>query len=255
VTAASLPLAFAAHLLAWGGPFVSTTPDSRIPVLGTTGAAGGVELVVLGGGTYVHRSVDARGIPSNGLIWTSALGLLLIDTAWTDAQTEAILKWGDQHLRKPWIGALITHDHGDRDGGLGALSKRRIPTAALDLTVAKLARRGVHDVSVLFAAKDVTFTDPRGFEAFYPGPGHAPDNIVVRFPDVVFGGCLIKSMDAEDLGFTGDADRASWPAAVRRVSERYGETTVVPGHGAVDVAGASLQHTLDLLGAAGRESR
>src|SRR4029077_9071366 len=132
--------------------------------------------------------------------------LLLVDTGWTEAQTEEILKWGDAQLKRPWIGAVITHDHDDRDGGLGALERRRIPVAALDLTIAKLARRGVRNVAVLFAARDGAFKDERGFEAFYPGPGHASDNIVLRFPRVVFGGCLIKSMEAKDLGFTGDAD-------------------------------------------------
>jgi metallo-beta-lactamase class B len=106
---------------------------------------------------------------------------------------------------------------------------------------------------VLFAAKDGRFADPRGFEALYPGPGHTSDNIVLRFPrGVVYGGCLIKSLEAKDLGFTGDANLASWPAAIRRVAAQYGantdgQLTIVPGHGAVDSTGAAFQHTLDLL--------
>ena len=88
---------------------------------------------------------------------------------------------------------MITHDHNDRAGGVGALLRRGIPVAAVDLTVASLEKRGVRGVTTLFAAATGAYKDDRGFEAFYPGPGHAPDNIVVKVDDVVFGGCLIKS--------------------------------------------------------------
>jgi glyoxylase-like metal-dependent hydrolase (beta-lactamase superfamily II) len=122
-------------------------------------------------------------------------------------QTEAILRWGEDKLGLPWIGAIITHDHADRDGGLGALFHRKIPVAALDLTVAKLARRGVGGVSTLFTARAGRVEDPRGFEAFYPGPGHSSDNIVIAFrgrapsiPPVLFGGCLIKAAEARVWG-------------------------------------------------------
>src|SRR5262249_36570253 len=140
----------------------------------------------------VHRSRDAHGVSANGLIAVTPGGLLLVDTGWTEPQTEAILSWGQQNLKLGWIGAVITHDHPDRDGGVGVLLRRKIPVAAVDLTVAKLARRGVHGVSTLFAASARTVDDGRGFQAFYPGPGHTSDNIVIAFPAqrVVFGGCL-----------------------------------------------------------------
>jgi metallo-beta-lactamase class B len=220
-------------------------------VVGSVKVGGGtVDFMRIGWQTIVHRTTDAHGVPANGLIAELPTGLVLVDTGWTDAQTEAILRWGTENLQRRWIGAIITHDHGDRDGGLGALHRAHIPVAALDLTVAKLRARGDLEVTALFAAKDGVFRDPRGFEAFYPGPGHAPDNIVLAFPALLFGGCLIKSLDAKELGFTGDADLAGWPAAVRNVETRYTRRIVVPGHGAVDDSGTALQHTVDLLTAA-----
>ncbi len=65
----------------------------------------------------------------------------------------------------------------------------------------------------------------------------------------MFGGCLVKSMAAADLGFTGDADLAAWPAAIRGVRARYSDPVIVPGHGPVDLSGQAYQHTLDLLAA------
>lgn len=233
-------------------PFILSPSASTLLVAGGNNGAGKVEIEGLAGPVVVHRSTDGNGVPSNGLIFTTKRGLVLIDTAWTESQTDAILRYGDERLKKPWIGAVITHHHNDRAGGVGALLRRRIPVAALDLTVAKLEKLGVRGVTKLFAARDGVHADPRGFEAFFPGPGHAPDNIVLRIEPVVFGGCLIKSTEADDLGFTGDANLAAWPAAVRRVSERYGKTTVVPGHGPVDESGAAYEHTLELLRRAAR---
>src|SRR6185312_2380187 len=229
-------------------PFV-LTPGRAVPIP-STAETGPIEVTVLGLQAIVHTTTNAEGIPSNGLIAMTERGLLLVDTAWTDAQTEALLAWGEARLGRPWIGAVITHDHADRDGGLGALQRRHIPVAALDLTVAKLTKRGVRGVTTLFKAGDREFKDPRGFEAFYPGPGHTSDNIVLSFPTALFGGCLIKSMEAKDLGFTGDATLASWPESVRRVSQRYPKATIVPGHGAVDPTSGAFQHTLELLAAA-----
>jgi glyoxylase-like metal-dependent hydrolase (beta-lactamase superfamily II) len=132
---------------------------------------------------------------------------------------------------------------------LPALFRRGIPVAAVDLTVAKLTRRGIAGVTTLFKAADRETKDPRGFEAFYPGPGHTSDNIVIAFPEaeILFGGCLIKSTAATDLGFTGDASVAAWPAAIRLLADRYHPKLIVPGHGPSSEGDSALRHTLDLL--------
>jgi len=232
-------------------PFVLT--PAPLPLVPGTEGAGAVQIEWIDDRLLIHHSTDAQAVPANGLIAITDRGLVLVDTGWTEDQTEAILRFGQDRLHRTWIGAVITHDHADRDGGVGALLRRGIPVAAVDLTVAKLERRGVRGVRRLFAAAAGHIADERGFEAFYPGPGHAPDNIVVAFPrsNVVFGGCLIKSSVAKDLGFTGDADRNAWPAAVRRVAERYPQPrALVPGHGPVDRGTTPYEHTLELLGQA-----
>jgi glyoxylase-like metal-dependent hydrolase (beta-lactamase superfamily II) len=71
-------------------------------------------------------------------------------------------------------------------------------------------------------------------ELFYPGAGHAPDNIVVhvREEHLLFGGCLVRAGETKGLGNLEDADLPAWPATMDRVMERYGSArTVVPGHG------------------------
>jgi len=70
---------------------------------------------------------------------------------------------------------------------------------------------------------------------------------VLRFPGLVYGGCLVKSLVADDLGFTGDADLAAWRVAIRGVRSRYSDLAILPGHGPLDTTGEAYQHTLDLL--------
>jgi metallo-beta-lactamase class B len=115
--------------------------------------------------------------------------------------------------------------------------------------VERLRGRGIEGVSVLLTSAASSRIDPRGFEAFYPGAGHTRDNIVLWFATsrVLYGGCLIKDKSATNLGFTGDADLAAWPAAVRRVAERYpSPAVVIPGHGD-PLRGDPYAHTLELL--------
>ncbi len=226
------------------------TSDNSIPIVAGSQGALAVDVTYLNEQVLVHRSTDANRMSSNGLILVTKSGLLLVDTSWTDLQTEAILRWGNESLKGRWIGAVITHDHVDRAGGIAALVRRGIPVSALDLTVAKLAARGVRNVVTLLTAQAGAVQDPRGFEALYPGPGHASDNIVVRFGSVLFAGCFLKSSEAKDLGFTGAADLRAWPVSIRRLRDKYGRMTIVPGHGPVDREGTAYQHTLDLLSAA-----
>jgi len=198
---------------------------------------------------WVHVSTDAQGVPANGLIVRTRRGLLLVDTGWTEGQTDRLVAWAERALGAFFAQAVVTHSHGDRSGGLPALVRRNVPFSALDLTVDKLRAAGAPLPRVLLTTAAPLRVDALGFEAFYPGPGHAADNIVVWLPaeKVLFGGCLVKSEAATDLGNVADADLTSWPGAVEAVRDRYpGASIVVPGHGPVG-GPAALVHTLELL--------
>ncbi len=201
-------------------------------------------------GYWVHVSRDPQGIPANGMLVRTRRGLLLVDTGWSESQTERLLAWGRKALGGRVREAIVTHFHNDRTGGLAALARHHVPVVALDLTADKLRQGGAAEVpGRVFTAAEGVRADPLGFEAFYPGAGHAPDNIVVWFPAarILFGGCLVKAEAAPDLGNVADADLARWPSAVDAVRARYPEAAIViPGHGPVGTAQA-LAHTVDLL--------
>jgi len=231
-------------------PFEFSVESPIQLVAGQADGGGRVEVDPIDARLFVHRTTDAHGTPANGLIAITERGLLLVDTGWTEEQTDAILAWGDARFNRPWVGAIITHDHANRAGGVGLLLRRHIPVSALDLTVKHLAARGIRSVRTELASPATWVEDPRGFEVFYPGRGHAPDNIVVAFPwsGVLFAGCLVKAADATELGFTGDADFTSWPKALRRVAARYPNMQLVTGHGPLEPR-PTIAHTLDLLAA------
>jgi len=69
----------------------------------------------------------------------------------------------------------------------------------------------------------------------FPGPGHSPDNIVSYFPNsrALFGGCLVKSMDAPK-GYLGDAVLEAWPETIETIEKEFkGIQCVIPGHGKI----------------------
>lgn len=234
-----------------GSPSTSSPRlESRIGLrVGRTGT-GMVFLQPLNESVFVHDSIDGHYTSANGLVAVTTAGLLLVDTAWTDEQTEAILAWAESYLGRRFVRVLITHDRPERDGGLQAVVRRHLPVAALDLTAAKLVARGFGDVKTLFTTRQESMTDPSGFEVFYPGPGPSSDSIAVAFPavGVLFAGPLLAARQATSLGFTGKADPRAWSAAVRRVSARYPRVLVVPGQGTFSSDGQVLYaHTLELL--------
>jgi metallo-beta-lactamase class B len=64
---------------------------------------------------------------------------------------------------------------------------------------------------------------------------------------VLFGGCIIKSLNSQGLGSTKDANVEQWPISLNKVLEKYSDAEVViPGHGkwgSIEL----IKHTLDLL--------
>jgi len=151
--------------------------------------------------------------PANGLIARTSDGkALVVDATWSDVQAKRVLQWSERNVG-PVVGLVITHAHNDRDGGRKVFEAHGIPRVS----------RG--DLK------------PFGLEGevFFPGHGHAPDNVVVWLRDarVLFGGCMVRAAGTRNLGNTADADIASWHQAVKELLQRFPKATVVvPGHGA-----------------------
>lgn len=220
-----------------------------------------IELREIAPNTWVHTSWYLLGgrtcTPSNGMVIVGEDRVLLVDTPWTPAQTEQLLDQLKPLIAKPGllsprriVNLFVTHGHSDRAGGLSATLKRGISSYALSRTMIEVARHNTGEIT--FALPDNHFAFDLGervVEVFYPGPGHTVDNAVVydHASKTLFGGCLILSASAINLGFTGDGNVDEWGSSAKRASYRYPDTKiVVPGHG--ELGGTGLfDHTIKLV--------
>ena len=221
--------------------------------------APGLEIRPLAPGVWLHttwRELEGTGpFPSHGLVVQDADGLLLVDAAWGDEETVALVEWLERELGRPVTRMLATHHHDDRLSGSAFLQGRGTPVLAHPLTTALAAEDGVLPPTPLTAlARTGSSTRLGPVEVFYPGPGHAADNLVVWVTGtgVLFGGCAVRPGGTASLGNVADADLESWPEAIERVRARYGPRTrlVVPGHGPPG-GPELLGHTTELLAAPG----
>jgi metallo-beta-lactamase class B len=223
-----------------------------VPVFLLAQSNSAVELRCISDSIWIHTTYKAFGenrIPSNGLIAQTSAGLILIDTPWDDSLTTELIKISKERFKQNIVFAVVTHAHDDRIGGIHALHKAGIKVVGYSLVCQRAKELGYELPEAIFS-KDTTFViGNKKCELFYPGAGHTIDNTVVWFPEekILFGGCLIKSGSAVDLGSIQDADIGQWPQSIRRIIDRFQTIrTVVPGHGAW-CGTELLQHTLNLL--------
>lgn len=199
-------------------------------------------------GFYVYTTYW-NGIATNGIIAETEKGVVMTDAGWDTAQARELLDLVATRIRKPVVLCIVTHFHLDRVGGVALLKARGIKTISTSYTAALALKEG-HVPPEGILPPDTMFTvDGLQLVCYYPGPGHAPDNIVVWFPSrkVLFGGCFIKSADAANLGNLSDANVKEWPASLHKVQQRFPDRQyTIAGHDNWSQAN-SLEHTLQLL--------
>ncbi|MCE9668955.1 subclass B1 metallo-beta-lactamase [Myxococcus stipitatus] len=241
------------------GTACTSTPDRATPA--TVDAASGstgfpryelsddVTVRGIAPGVWLHETVaetqDFGRVAANGLLIEDGEASILVDTGWNAAQGALLTTWARETLHRPVRAAISTHFHEDRTGGIPALAGQGIPVHALELTAKLSSEQGL-------PVPGQTFTDSLALgpvELFFPGAGHARDNLVVWHAKsgVLFGGCFVKDAAATNLGNLSDADVSAWPASLERTLQRYPEARmVIPGHG--EPGGPELlAHTRSLL--------
>jgi metallo-beta-lactamase class B len=183
--------------------------------------------------TSFLQTNDFGNVPCNGLIVRSGNEVVVFDTPTNDNSAEELIKWIKETLHCKINGIVPTHFHDDCLGGLKAFHENSIPSYANFKTIElatenKMAipQNGFSDSLVLKVG------DQKAIVKFF-GEGHTKDNVVGYFPseNVLFGGCLIKELDASK-GYLGDANVAAWSSTVEKIKTTYPNLKiVVPGHG------------------------
>ncbi len=187
-------------------------------------------------------------IPANGMYVLTTCGAILIDSPWDTTQFQPLLDSIRTRHAKNVVMCIATHFHEDRTNGLEYYKKQGIKTYTTRQTDELSKKRGMKRAEFLLE-KDTVFTIGQySFQTFYPGHGHAPDNIVIWFEKqkVLYGGCLIKSMDDNTLGNLSDASVKDYSTTIENVQKKYRKPKyIIPGHN--DWTNTeSLKHTLEM---------
>ena len=191
-------------------------------------------------GVWVHTSTytfpGGNIVPSNGLVIEDGEKLILVDTAWGEFATQALLAKIKSVTGKEVGKLIITHHHHDRLAGVDLLERMGVSVFTHPDAPGLSAQKGtpIPDTSVAALKNPESRTKSGAVEIAYPGPGHAHENLVVYVPSakILFGGCLVRGNDQNGLGNLEDADVKAWPKSLSWVKQTYPETRlVVPGHG------------------------
>jgi metallo-beta-lactamase class B len=206
----------------------------------------------LTGDFYVYTTyklLDGKPFPPNSAYVLTNKGAVMFDTPWDTTQFQPLLDSIQHRHNKNVVLCIVTHYHNDRTAGLDFLKQKGIKTFSSKLTL-DLCKEHNENQAEYYFTHDTTFIIANHtFQTYYPGEGHTKDNIVLWFGDenILYGGCLIKSTENNDLGNVADANLAEWPATIQNVIRRFAKPKyVIPGHfGWADNNG--LEHTLQLL--------
>lgn len=192
---------------------------------------------------------NGQAYPANAMYMVTQNGIVLFDTPWDSSYYQPLLDslWRRHH--KKVIMCVSTHFHTDRTGGLKYYAGKGIKTYTTRQTDSLCILH--HDNRAKFLiSKDTTFHIGKNtFQTYYPGPGHTADNIVLWFPDqsILYGGCLIKSVQDKSLGNLEDANVNEWANSLHRLQQKFPHPAyVIVGHN--DWTNMhSIDHTLDMI--------
>lgn len=206
----------------------------------------------LTGDFYVYKTFhDYKGalISANAMYLVTEKGVVMFDSPWDEKQFQPLLDSIKAKHNKEVIMYFATHSHEDRAGGLGFYRQKGIKTYTAKLTDQILEKEGKKRAEFIIPNDTIFTVGQHTFEVYYPGKGHAPDNIIVMFgkEKLLYGGCFIKSATAADLGYLGDADVKEWETSIKKVQTKFKHPAyIIPGHEDWNGTG-SLKHTLKLI--------
>jgi metallo-beta-lactamase class B len=187
-------------------------------------------------------------IPANGLYVVTNKGVIMIDSPWDTTQFQPLLDSIKAKHNQPVVFCIATHFHEDRTGGLAYYRQQGIKTYTTQMTDELSAKKGMKRAEFLIDDDTVFTIGQYSFQTFYPGQGHAPDNIVIWFAKekILYGGCLIKSVEDQTLGNLGDANTKAYASTLQHVRQKCKKAKyIIPGHNDWTDAG-SLEHSLKM---------
>jgi len=213
---------------------------------------GKLVITKLTGDFYIYNTwqeFNGTMFPSNSMYLVTKDGVVLFDTPWDNAMFQPLLDSIEARHGKKAVMSISTHFHADRTAGVDYFAGKGIRTYSSKKTK-DLCKQHGEPVPRYHFTRDTSFSiGGYRFRTYYPGHGHAPDNIVIWFPEqeILYGGCFVKSTENSDLGNLSDADPKAWEISMERTIRKFPRPRfVIPGHFSWQDP-HSLQHTLRLL--------
>jgi metallo-beta-lactamase class B len=192
---------------------------------------------------------DKTPFPANGLYIVTKTGIILIDTPWDENQTQQLMDTLQHRYHKKIVLCISTHHHSDRTAGLGLLKKNGVKTYSSELTRQLAKQKGEKQPEFTFSRDTVFKVGGVSVQTYYPGQGHTQDNIVIWLPQskVLFGGCLIKSVETNSKGYIAESNITEWPLSVTRVKDHFKNIKyVIPGHQGWQGDTLMFSHTISI---------
>ena len=213
-----------------------------------------LKITHLTGDFYIYTTYnlyEGKPIPAHGMYLVTNEGVALFDTPWDTTQFQPLLDSIEARHHQRVNSCIATHWHGDRTEGLAYYRQQGIKTYTTVLTDQWSKKNNKKRAEFLLAKDTVFRVGPYSFETFYPGEGHTADNIVIWFEreKILYGGCLIKGVEAKNLGFLGDANVEAYATTLRRVQKKCADPKhiIVSHHDWRD--NRSLRHSIKLADA------
>jgi len=188
---------------------------------------------------------------------------VLIDTPDETTGTKSLIEWIESKFGNIELVAINTGFHYDNLGGNEFLRSQGITIYGAGLTARLVEENALKSKEIVLeytnkledkkyfkAFSNLNFFPPTDtfeindglnltindeiFEVYFPGESHTIDNMVVyiKNKNVLFGGCMVLSLNHRRPGYIADANMIDWPKSVENLREKYKNAKIViPGHG------------------------
>jgi metallo-beta-lactamase class B len=187
-------------------------------------------------------------VPANGMYLVTNNAVVVFDTPWDTTQFQPLLDSIKTRHNKGVVLCIATHFHDDKTAGLEYYRQLGIKTYTTVQTDELSKTNGKKRAEFLIKNDTVFTVGQYSFETYFPGAGHTADNIVLWFQKekILYGGCLIKSTDDDDLGYLGDASIKDYATTIENVRRKYKKPKyIIVGHGNW-ISTKSLKHSLKM---------
>ena len=188
-------------------------------------------------------------IPANGMYLVTDSGVVMFDSPWDTTQFQPLLDSIKVKHNKKVVICIATHSHKDKTAGLEFLKEQGVKTFTTKQTDEISKAKGEKRAEFLMEKDTVFSVAQYKFQTYYGGQGHTADNIVIWFDKdkVLYGGCLVKSVEAKDLGNLEEANVKEWPATIKNIQAKFKNPKfIITGHQSW-TSKESLNHTLELI--------